>query len=986
VSAAEATPRHGDCTTRTTRTTRTARTRIAGRVGARVAALLLTVPARADVTLAPSADGYLGAWLVAGPLPSHTGPLDIAPPVPTAGAPVGQRLRWLKWSLTDGRTGAVDLSDAGPKDRRFALAGVLSLAEPLDGWLLVAADGGVTLGVDGTSVWTRPIPHARGNAWEPVPISLGTGDHTLTLILERHGIPWSVEARLLAKSDLEPPRGATFRLPGTTDADAAQLASRLAHVDVIAGLLPQGYQPRVHVDFPRGAPIDPSLRISRTLMSQGKPLGDTTALGALPISPRGALSFDGLLLAASSHAFPSALPFAGPSVRPFAGPFDEVRVRIGATETSGKVSLVPSAPGVVERALALRGALGRGDHGALSDRDVVSATLERAVVDLATLADRGDAALEAKARRLGAFVDRVETGGDPLHDAGVLVLARRSELDREPESFGLHVPRSYQLGGMRRYPLVVVLHGYGGNPERVMNAFLGTETVAPHPAVDGFVLAPDGHGDAFYRGPGETDVIADLDWVIRTYPIDLDRVSITGISMGGTGAAHFAFRYPDRFSTAAALAGYHSYFVRRDVAGKPLRAWEWAELSRWSPASFAENGRDLFLFVTQGTRDLPLVHSTSLADRYRMLGYGLREDYPDIGHDVWRIAWENAGLFPFLTGKKRVADPARIVLRTDSLRFGQRAWARITDLEAWGVPAKIDATIAARNRIVVKTSGVAAFELSPPLARLKEGVPVTYVVDGERLMAEATSPLALHREGATWAPGPPPASGHTRKIAGVEGPIRDAFSGPLAFVYGTLDPTQTRAAREVAAQFRARWAGSTRFPLLSDIAIPADLASTHSLFLVGSKDSNALVRGLDQDLPLGIVDGAVRAGSARLVGDAELGFACIYPNPKNPARYVVVLEAVSVAGLFRALSLPSQLPDFIVYDSALAPAAGQQVLGEARVLGAGYFDRNWAFPPDFSDRIAVAAGHAGRAGGERAWWTPGAERRTRPAGTTTPPP
>ena len=57
-------------------------------------------------------------------------------------------------------------------------------------------------------------------------------------------------------------------------------------------------------------------------------------------------------------------------------------------------------------------------------------------------------------------------------------------------------------------------------------------------------------------------------------PIDRDRVTITGPSMGGIGAASVPLRHPDRFAAAAPLCGYHSYFVRRDVSGRPIRPWE----------------------------------------------------------------------------------------------------------------------------------------------------------------------------------------------------------------------------------------------------------------------------------------------------------------------------------------------------------------------------------------------------------------------------
>jgi hypothetical protein len=80
-----------------------------------------------------------------------------------------------------------------------------------------------------------------------------------------------------------------------------------------------------------------------------------------------------------------------------------------------------------------------------------------------------------------------------------------------------------------------------------------------------------------------------------------------------------------------------------------------------------------------------------------------------------------------------------------------------------------------------------------------------------------------------------------------------------------------------------------------------------------------------------------------------VGAIFIHPNPRQPERYVVVVEAPRAPGIWRALSLPALLPDFVVFDAGLAPAAGQQVLGSARVLAAGFFERDWAVPKDFRD-------------------------------------
>ncbi len=709
-------------------------------------------------------------------------------------------------------------------------------------------------------------PAARGIRFS---LELDPGSHTIVLDLARFMNPWRMEARVLEKATLAPPAGARFRLPGAGPDAAAGLAGDLADVTVLAGAGPDGYQPSVRVAFPRGAVDDPSIHVFADLSSKGSPLSPPFDLGKVPVAASDVLSVE------------AALPkIAIPSFNAVNTPIlDEVGVRIGTGKQSRKLDLYADVPGQLARGMAMRSRI--ATLPGLSDRDAVIASLDESLAEVVTASDRDDGSASPATARLRTLLDQLDAGKDPLHEPGVLALARRSPVDGAPQPFCLHVPAGYARGTKRRYPLVVVLHGYRGNPGRVMAAFLGTESTRPHPGVDGFVLAPNAHGDSFYRGPGETEVLDLLDWVLATYPIDPDRVSITGISMGGTGASHFALRYPDRFAAAAALAGYHSYFVRRDIRGRRLRAWERHELTRWSPASWAENGHDLFLYVAQGTHDLPLEHSTSLTERYKALGYELVEKWPDIGHDVWRIVWGDALLWPTLSARRIATAPAHVFLKTDSLTYGRSRWVRITGLSRWDTDADIDARILHSNHIAVTTHGVSAFELLRPPNRIAVSGEVSVKVDGTPLTFGPDAPVAAHKDGSTWATGLVPPADHAVKRAGLEGPIRDAYAGPLAFVYGTLDPRQTEAAREVAEHFKARWAGDAQFPVLPDTAVTDDLVATHSLFLVGSRDSNRLVRDMDPLLPLAIDAEGVRAGNSHLHGDAGLGFACIYPNPRK---------------------------------------------------------------------------------------------------------
>ena len=847
--------------------------------------LVLTLAARqasADVALAPAADGHLGAFLSSGPVPSRT-PISLSELHPAEGARVSKSAFGATWSVATGGTSVFDLLHVfGATANRGVLGADVVLAAPLTGWLLVSADGAVSVSVDGRPVFVREAPHLRGVAWDPIALVLSAGAHTVVLDLQRKGRPWNVEVRLLDASNLEPPRGALLRLPGATDATRTRLLFELADVKTSSGLVPGGFQPQVRVDFPRGAPVDAPVLLNAVLLSHGSPLGAPLTFGQVRAEPTS--------VPAKSLLLPALTPEAltGGHVP------DQVKVRLGDAERSLGLRFDADAAKAVETALGLRRQLAAKSRSALADTEACAATLEARVAELAALENRGDGTVPARAKRLQAFAERIESGGDPLREHGVLELARRSRIDGAPDPLWLHVPASYVEGSPRKYPLVVLLHGYGSTPERIMAAFLGTDSLAPVSKVDGFVLAPSAHGDAFYRGPGETEVMDAIDWALRTYPIDPERVSIAGHSMGGTGAAHLAFRYPDRFSAVAALAGYQSFFVRRDVLGRPLRPWELTELTRWSPASFAENGRDELLLVAQGTQDLPLSHSLSLTGRYRALGYQFHETYPEIGHDVWRIVWANADMWPVLSARRLVTHPAHVTLKTDSLRVSSRAWARITALDA--TPATLDATLS-KDHVEVRTRGVDAFDLELRGAGLTG--PASVDVDGQRLAAAERDPSSFHRAAGSWTTGAPPPSTGLAKREGLEGPIRDAWNGPLAFVYGTLDERQTNAAREVAEHFRARWSGDTRFPVLADSATPRSLPSTHSLFLVGSRTSNRLVRELDASLPFGIDGGAVRAGRVRLPGDAEAGFIAIYPNPLNPSRYVIVLEAVTAAGLFR---------------------------------------------------------------------------------------
>ncbi len=921
-----------------------------------LAAGLITVltagRARAAVELVPAEDGSLGAWLVAGAVPANRGEqIDAGAAEPVEGARLADAGWAPSWRIVSTDDGAIDLEkelSAGKKAGPWAmLGGELVLPQDLDGWLLLSFDGGATAFVDGKQLWSRDLERIRGQSWDAIPLRLSKGRHRLALLLHHRGRYWAAAARVVERATLRPPRGLSLLLPGTDAADASRLAEAMLHVELGTGLEADGYHPRIALEYRNGAPraVPREASVQARLVGSSQPLFKVD-LGALPIGERSVHA-----LRAELPPIPTSALGKGDGVRRL-----ELEIRLGKVEIKRTLLVTARAPRVLARAQALALSLRQGAHKLL-DAAVVADTLEQQIGRLGRLGHRKrstQAALDTTLGGIEALCSSVEHGADPLTQPGVHALARVSDLDGHPQRFELYVPGGFDPHNNRHYPLVVALHGYNGAPHGVMRAFLDTDSHGPVSGVGGFVLAPFAHGNAFYRGPGEHEVMRSLDWAMKTYPIDPERVSITGVSMGGTGAAQLAFLYADHFSAVSPLCGYQSFFIRHDTSHRPLRPWEKDRMRHWSPTSWAENGRNMPMFLAQGTKDYPHANGKVLVKRYRELGYSVSEDWPDIGHHVWEIEWKGAKGWPWLAGHRHDPSAPHITLKTDQLRYGKLDWLRITLLQHPGRMGLVDARVVDTRHVVVKTEAVDALSIDRAGAKLAADAPVAMEIDGRSLTFKPTEPVAAHRTAKRWQSGAAsPAPGEKR--AGLEGPIRDAFLGPLAFVYGTLDPSTARANREVAAQLaEVQFGEDIHYPVVADRSVGPELERTHSLFLVGTGADNLVLRSLDAQLPVHVKAGVLYLGTHHYAG-RDLGAIFIHPNPRHPDRYVVAVEAVDAAGIWEALSLPRLLPDFVVYDAGLAAASGQQVLGSAHVLAGGFFKRDWSVPARVADPMTVTS-------------------------------
>ena len=212
----------------------------------------------------------------------------------------------------------------------------------------------------------------------------------------------------------------------------------------------------------------------------------------------------------------------------------------------------------------------------------------------------------------GRHVIEVESSVDGSLQPSYLIL---------PDNFGNRVDK---------VPMVVSLHSWSfGFQQRWPDLEAGV-------AERGWIyLFPDFRGrndkiEACASDIAKQDVIDALDWVISRYPVDQDRVYITGISGGGFMTLAMIATYPDRWAAASAwvplsdLRAWYDFhagdtygdMTRRCMGGNPGDDPRIAaEMDRRSPLHGLAAAKEIPVDIAAGSRDghngapIPVWHS-----------------------------------------------------------------------------------------------------------------------------------------------------------------------------------------------------------------------------------------------------------------------------------------------------------------------------------------------------------------------------------------
>jgi dienelactone hydrolase len=453
-----------------------------------------------------------------------------------------------------------------------------------------------------------------------------------------------------------------------------------------------------------------------------------------------------------------------------------------------------------------------------------------------------------------------------------VVRGYRSRIDRSVQPYSVAFPASYGKDPGRRWRLDIVLHERDDSLNEVtfLHQHRGEDAA---PADRSFVqMDVFGRGNNAYRWAGEADVSEAVDAFLaverglnRSQLPDPARVVLRGFSMGGTGAWHLGLQRPDHWCVVAPGAGFtttHGY-----VKGLPdrLPPEQEACLTNYDAADYAENAADVPVVAYAGEKDPQLRAAEIIRQRLRPLGTPMTLLVaPGVGHQFppeWRAKVDVAIAAHVSAGRPEY--PKRVRFVTYTPRCSVCDWVQILGLERHYLRASVDAAWTEEG-FHAKTANVRALDLRLPPGATRQEARVD--IDGRAFEARpyAASGGELHlyieKRDGRWAAVLPERMAtdrarHPQKVAGLSGPIDDAFTAPFWCVRGTgkawHEATQDYAEANLR-RFQEEWARFLRgeLPIKDDADVTPDDLATRHLNLFGDPASNSLIDQVLPGLPL----------------------------------------------------------------------------------------------------------------------------------------
>jgi hypothetical protein len=300
---------------------------------------------------------------------------------------------------------------------------------------------------------------------------------------------------------------------------------------------------------------------------------------------------------------------------------------------------------------------------------------------------------------------RLKAGRAYRADAPTGVVRKVRTIPAEEYPYTIDVPASYDPA--RRYQVRVQLHGGVGRRDPVQR---GDGSIGQLAGAEQIYVLPQAWSGAEWWGARQDDNLpAILDTVKRTYNVDENRVVLSGVSDGGTGAYYVAMRDTTPYASFLPLNGF-ILVLRNGDLGLDGRL-------------FPNNLRNKPFFVVNGGRDplYPAARVEPFLTSFKSGGLELTyRPQPDAGHNTSWWPTVKDEYEAFVQAHPRDPHPATLTWQTDSATAHNRAH--------WLVIDKL-APAAANDTALPDLNDMVSGE-APSFGTRTEGMRVVQVVTG----------------------------------------------------------------------------------------------------------------------------------------------------------------------------------------------------------------------------------------------------------------
>ena len=201
------------------------------------------------------------------------------------------------------------------------------------------------------------------------------------------------------------------------------------------------------------------------------------------------------------------------------------------------------------------------------------------------------------------------------------------------QNFGYvrYLPKDFDEN--KKYPLVLFLHGAGerGDDLDVASRHGFMQHVRDEGKEYPFIFIAPQCPPGKYWGCYTESLLAFIDYICESLPVDTERVYLTGLSMGGTGTFMLAMAAPERFAAIAPVCGSGIYWFGEALADVPVMMYH-GDLDEVVP-------------IEESVEMLRAIHKRG-GNAELKICYGIK-------HGAWEIAYAGDELVNWLLSHKK---------------------------------------------------------------------------------------------------------------------------------------------------------------------------------------------------------------------------------------------------------------------------------------------------------------------------------------------